>query len=144
MVDSTLRFPLRARLLSTLDRGKIAIITTVGAPLEREKALRKKGVEVVRLPGGSGSVDLSRALAWLGERGTASLLVEGGSRLLTAMIEGRLADRLFLIIAPKLVGGVEAPSFLEGPGIGRMSEALALKSLSSFSIGQDIILEGRF
>jgi diaminohydroxyphosphoribosylaminopyrimidine deaminase/5-amino-6-(5-phosphoribosylamino)uracil reductase len=144
VVDSTLRFPLRARILSTLDRGKIAVLTTAGAPLAKERALRKKGVEVVRLPGGPGAVNLSRALSWLGERGIASLLVEGGSRLLTAMIEGRLADRLFLVISPKLVGGTEAPSFLEGPGIGRMSEALGLGSLSSFAIGQDIILEGRF
>jgi len=144
VVDSGLRFPLRARMLSTLDRGTIAVLTTAGAPLERERALRKKGVEVVRLPGRPGAVNLSRALSWLGERGIASLLVEGGSRLHTAMIEARLADRLFLVISPKLVGGREAPAFLEGLGIGRMSQALGLSSLSSFAIGQDIILEGRF
>ncbi|OGD21768.1 MAG: riboflavin biosynthesis protein RibD [Candidatus Aminicenantes bacterium RBG_16_63_16] len=144
VVDSRLRLPLRARLLSTLDRGKIAVLTTAGASQEKETALRKRGVEVVRFPGRPGAVNLSRALSWLGERGIASLLVEGGSRLHTAMIEGRLADRLFLVIAPKLVGGTEAPSLLEGPGIGRMSEALGLRSLSSFAIGQDIILEGRF
>lgn len=144
VVDSGLRLPLRARMLSTLDRGRIAVLTTDGAPPAKERALRKKGVEVVRLPGGPGAVNLPRTLAWLGERGIASLLVEGGSRLLTAMIEGRLADRLFLVISPKLVGGTEAPSFLEGPGIARMSEALGLGSLSSSAIGQDIILEGRF
>jgi diaminohydroxyphosphoribosylaminopyrimidine deaminase / 5-amino-6-(5-phosphoribosylamino)uracil reductase len=143
VVDSKLRFPLRARMLSTLDRGKIAVLTTIGAPREREMALRKKGVEVVRIPGGTKTVNLSRALSWLGESGIASLLVEGGSRLHTAMIESRLADRLFLVISPKLVGGRDAPSFLEGTGIGRMSRALGVKALSSFAVGQDIILEGR-
>jgi len=144
VVDSRLRFPPRARMLSTLDGGKIVVLTTAGAPAAKELALRKKGVEVVRIPGGGGCVNLPRALAWLGGRGVASLLVEGGSRLHTAMIEQRLGDRLFLVISPKLVGGRDAPSVFEGRGIGKMSEALGLRSLSSFAIGQDVVLEGRF
>jgi diaminohydroxyphosphoribosylaminopyrimidine deaminase/5-amino-6-(5-phosphoribosylamino)uracil reductase len=60
------------------------------------------------------------------------------------MIEQRLGDRLFLVISPKLVGGKDAPSVFEGRGIGKMSEALGLRSLSSFAIGQDVVLEGRF
>lgn len=144
VIDSRLRLPLGARILSTLDRGKLAVLTTPAAPLPKEQALRKRGVEVVRLPGRRGAVDLARALSWLGEQGIASLLVEGGSRLHTAMIEGRLADRLFLVLSPKLVGGADAPSFLEGSGAAKIVDALGLSSVSSFVIGQDIILEGRF
>ncbi len=144
VVDSGLRLPLRARILATLDCGKIAVLTTAGASPQKERDLRKKGVEVVRLPERRGAVNLSRALSWLGERGVASLLVEGGSRLHTAMIEGRLADRLFLVISPKLIGGADAPSFLEGSGAARICDVLELASFSSFAIGEDIILEGRF
>ena len=143
ILDSRLRFPLRARMLSTLDRGKIVVLTTVGAPREKEMALRKRGVEVVRIPGGTETVNLARALSWLGESGIASLLVEGGSRLHTAMIEARLADKLFLTISPKLVGGRDAPSFLEGEGIGQDERGPGARALSSFSVGEDIILEGR-
>ena len=144
VVDSRLRFPPGAGVLSTLGRGPVVVLTTAGAPREKEEALRNKGVEVVRLPGKPGAVDLSRALAWLGQRGVASLLVEGGGRLHSAMIEARLADRLFLVISPKIVGGRNAPAFIGGRGAARMSEALGLRSLTSLAIGQDIILEGRF
>jgi diaminohydroxyphosphoribosylaminopyrimidine deaminase/5-amino-6-(5-phosphoribosylamino)uracil reductase len=144
VVDSELRLPLEARLLSRFERGEVIILTTALAPKDNERALRQKGAEVVRLSHAPGGVDLPQALAWLGERGAASLLVEGGSRLLTAMIEGQLADRLFMTISPKLVGGEAAPSLLEGRGIGLMSEALGIKRLSSFAIGQEIVLEGRF
>jgi len=144
VVDSRLKFPLEAGILSTLGRGPIVALTTAEAPRKKEEALRHRGVEVVRFPGKRGAVDLQRALAWLGEKGVASLLVEGGGRLHTALIEARLPDRLFLVISPKIVGGRTAPVFFEGRGVGRMSEALGLRSLTSFSIGQDIILEGRF
>jgi diaminohydroxyphosphoribosylaminopyrimidine deaminase/5-amino-6-(5-phosphoribosylamino)uracil reductase len=144
IVDSELRLSLRARVLASLERGAVAVLTTELASKGKERVLKEKGVEVVRLPRVSEGVDLRQALAWLGERGVASLLVEGGSRLLTAMIEARLADRLFLTISPKLVGGEEAPSLIEGRGIQRMSEALVIRDFSSFAIGQDTVLEGRF
>jgi diaminohydroxyphosphoribosylaminopyrimidine deaminase/5-amino-6-(5-phosphoribosylamino)uracil reductase len=144
IADSDLRFPPRARILSTLGQGSVAILTAEGASGEKEKILRRKGSEVVRLPRAKGGIDLGRALAWLGERGVASLLVEGGSRLLTAMIEAKLADRLLITVSPKLVGGEKAPSLIEGRGINFMREALGLSDMSSFSIGKDIVLEGRF
>ena len=110
VVDSELRLPLGARLLSRFERGEVIVLTDRPRPKDNERALRQKGAEVVRLSRAPGGVDLPQALAWLGERGAASLLVEGGSRLLTAMIEGQLADRLFMTISPKLVGGEPPPA----------------------------------
>jgi diaminohydroxyphosphoribosylaminopyrimidine deaminase/5-amino-6-(5-phosphoribosylamino)uracil reductase len=145
VADSNLRFPAEAKLLSTPRKGEVIVLTAEGASKEKERALREKGAEVIRLPGAAGGIDLPKALAWLGERGIASLLIEGGGRLLTSMIEARLADRLFLTVSPKLVGGgKEARSLIEGGGIDFMREALRLSDPSSFAIGQDIVLEGRF
>jgi riboflavin-specific deaminase-like protein len=61
-----------------------------------------------------GIVDLSEALRWLRhERGIRSVLSEGGPILHGRLREERLADELFLTIAPKLVGGT-GPRILEG------------------------------
>jgi diaminohydroxyphosphoribosylaminopyrimidine deaminase/5-amino-6-(5-phosphoribosylamino)uracil reductase len=144
IVDSELRLPLDARVLACPEKGAVAVLASERAREDKERALKGKGAEVVRLPRGPQGVDLARAVAWLGERGAASLLVEGGSRLLTAMIEARLADRLFLVISPKLVGGEAAPILFEGRGIQRMREALGIRDVSSFAIGRDTVLEGRF
>jgi diaminohydroxyphosphoribosylaminopyrimidine deaminase/5-amino-6-(5-phosphoribosylamino)uracil reductase len=144
VLDSGLRFPLNARILSTLGDGEIIVFTSRNGSPKNSDALRKKGVEVIRVPGSTQKVGIQEVLGRLGEKGLSSLLVEGGSRLMTAMLEEKLADKLFLTISPRLVGGERAPSFFEGKGIGLIKESLELRSTSSFKIGDDIIVEGYF
>lgn len=144
ILDSDLRFPLKSRILSTLGKGEIIIFTSKRASLKKTDALRKRGVEIVRIPGSTQRVEIKEVLLRLGEKGLSSLLVEGGSRLLTAMIEKKLADKLFLAISPKLIGGERAPSFFEGKGISRIKESWGLRNVSSFKIEGDIIMEGYF
>ena len=56
---------------------------------------------------------LGDALASLGERGVGELLVEPGPRLLTALLEERLVDRLVLVTAGGMAGP-EAPQLFLG------------------------------
>jgi diaminohydroxyphosphoribosylaminopyrimidine deaminase/5-amino-6-(5-phosphoribosylamino)uracil reductase len=142
VLDSRLRFPLRSRILSTLEKGEILVFASREAPPKKKAALKNRGVEVIVASGSPRGIKLREVLPRLGERGIAGLLVEGGSRLLTSFIEERLADKLFLTISPRLIGGERAPSFLEGRGIGRVREALKLRRLATFPIGTDIIMEG--
>ena len=68
-------------------------------------------VEVVREPGGR--VDIAKALKYLRtERKVRAVLCEGGPGLHAELQAGRLADELFLTIAPKLVGA--GTTILEG------------------------------
>ena len=50
------------------------------------------------------SGDLKDSVAWLGKRGISSILVEGGSRLVSDLIELDLYDEISIYIAPKLIG----------------------------------------
>jgi diaminohydroxyphosphoribosylaminopyrimidine deaminase/5-amino-6-(5-phosphoribosylamino)uracil reductase len=142
ILDSNLRFPLTANILNTLSLGKIFIFTLDRSSRKKAKALREKGVEVVFVSGTH--IGLKRTLFWLGERNISSVLVEGGGTLLTSMIEERLVDKILLTISPKLVGGKNAPSLLQGEGVDLIKDALRLKRTRHFSIGEDIIYEGYF
>ena len=144
ILDSALRLPVRARILTTLAEGKVIVFTTDRASCKKRAKLEKKGVEVVVIPVPSGPLEVSDVLTRLGGRGIASLLVEGGSRLLTTMIEEKLADKLFLTVAPRLIGGEGAPSFLEGKGVRLVKKSLRLEKVSAFPIGDDIIIQGYF
>ncbi|MDH7512666.1 MAG: bifunctional diaminohydroxyphosphoribosylaminopyrimidine deaminase/5-amino-6-(5-phosphoribosylamino)uracil reductase RibD [Clostridiales bacterium] len=144
ILDSRLRLPTKARILSTLGQGEIYVFTSRRAPQEKEKVLAEKGLTVVRLPGGRGEISLPDLLAWLGRKEISSVLVEGGSLLLTALIEKKLADKLLLAISPRMIGGIKAPSFLEGEGINKLQDALELGRISCFRIGRDILVEGYF
>ncbi len=144
ILDSSLRLPVDAMILSTLREGKVVVFTSKKSPARKAAALRSKGVEVIEIPGSAHKLELREVLQRLGKAGLSSLLVEGGSRVLTAMLEEKLADKLFLTISPRLIGGEKALSFFEGKGIRRISESLELQKTTSFKIGKDIIVEGYF
>ena len=142
ILDSALHLPTRARILATIAEGKVIVFTTERASSGKRSALEKRGVEVIAIPGPSHRLEIPEALARLGERGIASLLVEGGSQLLTAMVEENLADKLFLTVSPRLIGGETAPSFLEGKGVRLVEKSWRLSKVSAFPIGDDIIIQG--
>ena len=139
VLDPGLRTPDSARLLS--EPGAL-FFADAKAPAARARALEAKGAEVVRVAGGPAALDLPSVLEELGRREVASVLVEGGSRIHTAFVEGRLADKLVLFLAPKLVGGRRAVPFLEGAGAENMASALSLKGVRSFPVGDDRMIEG--
>jgi len=144
ILDSALRLPVRARILTTLAEGQVLVFTTDGAPSRKRAALEKRGVEVIAIPGQLRPIEVPEVLARLGERGIASLLVEGGSGLLTTMIDEKLADKLFLTVSPRLIGGEAAPTFLEGEGVRLVIRSWRLGKVSAFPIGEDIIIQGYF
>lgn len=144
VLDSRLRFPLASRLLSTLDRGRILVFSGSEAPAGPAEALETRGVEVVRPRGGAQVWTLESVLAELGRREIAALLVEGGSRLFTSFVENRLADKAVLTYAPRLVGGAAAPGLVGGMGVDEVARAIALKRTRSFSIADDLVVEGYF
>jgi 5-amino-6-(5-phosphoribosylamino)uracil reductase/diaminohydroxyphosphoribosylaminopyrimidine deaminase/5-amino-6-(5-phosphoribosylamino)uracil reductase len=141
VADSTLRLPLDAQVL-TDGASRTLVATTSRAPRERLEDVQGRGAEVLVLgQDPHGRVDLCDLLLRLAHLGVSSLLIEGGSRLITSALQERLVNRLVLCIAPKLVGaGVEAVGNL---GILHMDDALQFAQSSFTTLGEDIIFEGR-
>jgi riboflavin-specific deaminase-like protein len=122
IVSNRLELPWDAGLFT--DGGGRVVVFTASDQQPPETATP---VTIVRHPDG---VELDRALEWLlQERGIHSVLCEGGPTLHGRLREGRLADELFLTIAPKIAGG-EGPRILEGalPEIDQVELAWLLDS----------------
>ena len=75
--------------------------------------LRAKGVEVFRVEGADGRLDLAAVLKTLAERGITRLMVEGGPTVAAVVRRAGLVDEAALFRAPKPIGadGIDA---LEG------------------------------
>ena len=101
-------------------------------------------VEVVVLPAGEDRrhVHLGALLTYLGGREVLTLLVEGGGELLGAFFDQRAVDRLYTVIAPVIVGAVEAPSAVAGEGASVMRDAPRLRNPSVTRLGDDVLFEG--
>jgi diaminohydroxyphosphoribosylaminopyrimidine deaminase/5-amino-6-(5-phosphoribosylamino)uracil reductase len=142
VLDSRLRTPLDARVLKDRDKAKTLVVTTPRAPAPKLAALEKKGVEVLTVPPDKdGRIDLKKLLKALGERDVASLLVEGGGEVLTSFLRLGLADKLVVIIAPKILGkGTDSVGDLN---ITDLAKAYKLTFDKVYRSGEDIVVEGR-
>lgn len=136
IVDSQLRLPLTAKLLTKHPRKPI-IATTKTADPQKEASLQEAGATVVRLPAtASGQVSLPHLLACLPKHSIHSLMVEGGAGIITSFLAGQLVDRLVITVAPLLVGGLNAVGNLNGHGLPQ------LKNPHTQWLGKDMILSG--
>jgi diaminohydroxyphosphoribosylaminopyrimidine deaminase/5-amino-6-(5-phosphoribosylamino)uracil reductase len=73
----------------------------------------------------------------LGEHSISSLLVEGGGEVNASFMNQNLVDKVIVYLAPKLIGGKNAPTFLEGTGIDKMGQAIELEEIELTKIGPD-------
>ncbi|HET9478709.1 MAG TPA: bifunctional diaminohydroxyphosphoribosylaminopyrimidine deaminase/5-amino-6-(5-phosphoribosylamino)uracil reductase RibD [Pyrinomonadaceae bacterium] len=116
--------------------------TTCEAPVlvfGRDATHRKmSGVELVN----TDPADLKEVLAELGRRSLQSVLVEGGATVAGAFIDAGLVNKVTAFIAPKIVGGSNAPSAIGGKGIDQMAEALELERVEVIQRGRDIEVTG--
>ncbi|MDX9992950.1 MAG: dihydrofolate reductase family protein [Anaerolineales bacterium] len=92
---------------------RIVFTTPKTEPAQREM-LAAAGVEI--LLHDAPRVDLGLALQTLNALGMNRIMVEGGGTLIAEFVRLGLADELQLYLAPKLFGGVNAPSLVAGDG----------------------------
>jgi diaminohydroxyphosphoribosylaminopyrimidine deaminase/5-amino-6-(5-phosphoribosylamino)uracil reductase len=141
VVDSTLRIPEEARVI-TDGEAPTWIFTGHSPDEEKQARLEQLGIKVFRTS--TQQVNLKEVLETLGAHEYSSLMIEGGGHVNASFVEQGLVDKLILYIAPKVVGGAEAPTFLEGVGVQLMSEAKPLRVVSFSQIGVDFKMEGYF
>lgn len=97
--------------------------------------------ETLLLPPGLEGVDMKALIQLLAERGVTSLLIEGGGATLSAAFEAGIVDKVCFFQAPKIIGGAEAVTPVEGRGCDRMGEAIRLADLKAVPMGEDVLLE---
>ena len=91
---------------------------------------------------GEGRVDVGDMLSRIGTKGIDSVLLEGGGELNAAFISNRLVDEVYAFVAPKIIGGRDAVTPVEGDGISRMKDAFNLCGVTVETVGRDILIRG--
>ena len=72
--------------------------------------------EVVAVPAGLRGLELAALMEALAGRGVGSVFCEGGGVLAASLLAEGLVDRLYLFVAPVVVGGDGVPAFPAAPG----------------------------
>ena len=97
--------------------------------------------QVIRLPRVNGGVDLAALMDELGARGVTSLLIEGGGTTHASAFEAGIVDKVCFFVAPKIVGGHDAVTSVEGEGAATMDEAIVLERMTAEKVGEDLLVE---
>ncbi len=101
-------------------------------------------MKVISLPEHNGEVDLKVLFSLLAtEHGIDSVLLEGGGSLNFSAIKSGVVDRIMSFIAPKLIGGAQALTPLEGSGIDKMQNAIQVKEIEIMRFEEDILITGK-
>jgi diaminohydroxyphosphoribosylaminopyrimidine deaminase / 5-amino-6-(5-phosphoribosylamino)uracil reductase len=141
IVDSSGRIPMEAKVLKT-DPQLVVLATTDKIDVKKKQALERLGVQVLVCPQNEEKVDLETLMFLLGKMGIDSVLLEGGSTIaFSALIHG-IVDKVVSFIAPKIIGGADAPSPVGGKGLSSMEDAIGVTGWNSRKIGTDILIEG--
>ncbi len=147
ILDPHLRVPEDARIFSRRSPSLsiVAVLKKVldkKAAIEKIDRLNKKGVLVISCPDKAGRIALKGLLKELAGLEIAHLLVEGGGDTVAGFIEAGLVDRVLFFIAPKIIGGRDAVTSVEGRGVDKVKKAIPLKNVEIEKIGCDILVKG--
>jgi diaminohydroxyphosphoribosylaminopyrimidine deaminase/5-amino-6-(5-phosphoribosylamino)uracil reductase len=144
VLDSQAVLSLDSQLIRTSSDAPVLVAAAANAPDARCHALCEAGVEVWQAPPEATSLR-DRWLALLdelGRRRMTNILVEGGGRVLGALLDAGEIDEVHAFIAPKLIGG-SGPSPLAGAGFALMADAKVLRNAVVSQLGSDLYIRGR-
>ena len=123
------------------DKKAKTIIFTCKNDLSKIDLLKENNVDVYISPKDESGVDLNFVIKKLGELKIDSVLVEGGATLNDSLFRKNLVDKVKIFMAPKIIGGKDAPSFVSGMGIESLSDATNLHITNTTMIDNDILIE---
>ena len=78
----------------------------------------------------------------LGGMEISSVMIEGGSEISGTAFKEKLVDKVIYFLAPKIIGGKNAPGPIGGQGIAKLKEFVKVKEMSVARLGNDLVIEG--
>ncbi len=136
VLDPALRIPGESKLVRSARETPLWVFASELADAPAAARLGAAGAQVIRIPPGPGAgLDLPAVLRALSDKGITRLLVEGGSRVASAFVAGRLVDEMWLLRGPETIGdGVAA---LDALPLSAITQSPGLRVRASESLGKD-------
>jgi len=142
IVDSSLRISPQARVFNPHSQAGLIIATTNLAPKRKKEQLEKIGTKVITIDSSDREVDLKKLMVVLGKLEVTSLLIEGGTKIITSALQDGIVDKIIFFYAPKILGGRYACGITTGEGVEYVNQALKVQDLKVRRRGKDILIEG--
>lgn len=142
LCDSKLRIPLDSQIVKSAGTYRtIVAYADIGNDKEKQEKtdiLHARGIETICCPDENHQIDLKKLMNHLGNEGIDSILLEGGGTLNDSALRAGIVKEVQAFIAPKIFGGMNSKTPVEGIGVSLPLEAVKLKCTDICQIGEDI------
>lgn len=139
IVDSNARTPLNSNVVRTAKGIPTIIAVTSRASRKKTELLQKQGVRIL-VCGNGPLVSVKILLHSLRGLGLRRILLEGGGELNWSMLSNGLVDEISTAITPRILGGKNAVSLVEGKGVPKVTDAIALRLIRTSKYGRDLVV----
>lgn len=137
VADRQARIPIESQLVRTAHEYPLVVAYADGADEEKLTQLREAGVVLWNCN------TLRELIQRAGAEKIDSILLESGGTLSASLLSERLVDEVMAFMAPKIIGGKNAKSPVEGDGIAMMADAIQLQNRTITTFGDDILVTGQ-
>ena len=143
VVDGHLSLPASCAIFNTSSSPTwlLTSIKAMNLNSQKVKKLVSQGVRVLSVSAGY-SLNTKLILRTLAAEGISSLLLEGGADTVNGFVDRYLADKLYLFVAPKILGNGLSGFCFKIPRI--LSNPIKLKVTKVLPVGTDILIEAKF
>ncbi len=139
--DTKLRIPVECNLVKTAKEVKTIVATSKNAPIDKIALLQELGVIIIQLDEKDGHIDLKKLMIKLGEMKIDGILLEGGGTVNYSALCAGIVNEVQVYIAPKIFGGGNAPSPVEGLGVDDPSLSHKFRLKATDIIDGDVLLK---
>ena len=127
-----------SKILQTCDKIQTIIVTTNLISAANLSRLRKFPIQIITC--GNSSVNISKLLKILHNKGIKKIIVEGGGTINWSFLKHGLVDELIITIAPYILGGSNSKTLVEGDGFKNLLSATKLKLKKIQKINNELIV----
>ena len=142
VLDTHVRISPTAAVLTHSSPADTLVVAGAGAPEALKNRITRKGVRVIEVETLEGRIAFGPLMDRLGSMGVASVLVEGGGRVLGSAFKAGVVDKVYFFFAPVIFGGDDGVPICRGPGVERVADGIRLHRIEMRRFGDDVMIEG--
>ncbi|MBN2127696.1 MAG: bifunctional diaminohydroxyphosphoribosylaminopyrimidine deaminase/5-amino-6-(5-phosphoribosylamino)uracil reductase RibD [Candidatus Diapherotrites archaeon] len=126
------------------EKGKTIVFCAMNTNEKKIKEFEAKGINVIKVKGkkinGFNELNLSEVVKKIAGQGINSVLVEGGSKLNYSFLKEKLVNKIYLFVAPIILGGKNSKQFVAGNGF-ELNKAVKAGKIDLNELGTDLLME---
>ncbi|WP_234998605.1 bifunctional diaminohydroxyphosphoribosylaminopyrimidine deaminase/5-amino-6-(5-phosphoribosylamino)uracil reductase RibD [Salirhabdus sp. Marseille-P4669] len=136
ILDTQLRTPIDATVIASNEAETWIVVGSEVKKDKIEEYLVYKHVQIIQLA--QPNIEIKEMLQQLASRNIMSLFVEGGAQVHGSFLKAKAVNQVITYIAPKLIGGRNAPTSIGGEGFQSITDSIQLEIKLMERLGEDL------